>query len=57
MRKLATFMTVTLNGIFSGADGDKRRAHAQDEAFKSFLAATASGGGVVASACAGAGDT
>jgi dihydrofolate reductase len=47
MRKLVVFDNVTLDGYFTGADGDFRWAHegSDDSEFSSFVAENARGGG------------
>jgi dihydrofolate reductase len=47
MRKLVAFNAVTLDGYFTGADGDFRWAHegSDDAEFNSFVAENARGGG------------
>ena len=47
MRKLAVFNNVTLDGYFSGANGDLSWAHAgsDDAEFNAFIGENASGGG------------
>jgi dihydrofolate reductase len=49
MRKLAAFHHVTLDGYFTGADGDVNWAHRdkQDAEWKAFVADNAKGGGVL----------
>ena len=49
MRKLDVFNSVTLDGYFSGADGDMSWAHnvAPDAEFQSFVEDNAKGGGVL----------
>lgn len=49
MRKLAVFNSVTLDGYFTGTDGDMSWAHRgrQDAEWNDFVASNASGGGVL----------
>ena len=45
MRKLTVFNNVTLDGCFTGANGDMSWAHKQDPEWKVFIQENASGGG------------
>jgi dihydrofolate reductase len=49
MRKLAVFNSVTLDGYFSGVNGDMRWAHkdSNDAEWNAFVAENAKGGGVL----------
>ncbi|HET9887086.1 MAG TPA: dihydrofolate reductase family protein [bacterium] len=49
MRKLVAFESVTMDGYFSGANGDLSWAHRpeKDAEFESFIAGNAQGGGVL----------
>jgi dihydrofolate reductase len=50
MRKLSVFNTVTLDGYFTGANGDLSWAHdaaSNDEEWKAFVESNASGGGTL----------
>ena len=47
MQKLLVFNQVTLDGYFSGPDGDLSWAHKQDPAWDQFVADNAKGGGTL----------
>lgn len=47
MRRLSVFNNVTLDGYFTGPNGDFSWAHKQDEEWKEFVNGNASGGGVL----------
>lgn len=47
MRKLTVFNNVTLDGYFTGSDGDMSWAHQSDSEFSAFVQDNAKGGGVL----------
>ena len=47
MRKLIVFNSVTVDGYFTGADGDMSWAHNDDPEWNAFVAENAGGGGVL----------
>jgi dihydrofolate reductase len=47
MRRLVVFNQITLDGYFTGADGDLSWAHRSDPEWNAFVEGNASGGGVL----------
>ena len=47
MRKLVVFNSVTVDGYFTGADGDMSWAHNEDPEWNAFVEENAGGGGVL----------